>query len=128
VLATALARLARVRRLRRTAPRHVRYAIVRGGVGEFGMLVFDTDGDPRPEAVVPLDDLLPDWLPVTGEADVRGPLDDGARPVVTVAGHEVFPPEDVVVPTDTDVLASFVSGEIPVDPDDEPQGLRTRDV
>lgn len=115
----ALRRLRALRRMRAETPRPMRYAIARGGYGELGMMLFPTDGDPRPEFVVPMDDPLPPDLPVAGTAEVRGELADGSRPLVTVGRHLVYPPEPLVEIEDTEALAMFVNADDPFgDPDD----------
>jgi hypothetical protein len=112
----AVLALVTLRRYRREEPLTVRYAITRGGA-DLGLLTFSTDGDPRPDFLVPLANPLPGDVPYTGTAEVRG-LADGTRPLVTAGGHELYSHEPAFVIEDTEALRAFVNGEFP-DEDDE---------
>lgn len=102
--------LAALRRLRREEPRTVRYVASRGPFGEIELLVFASEGDPAPELVVPVEEPLPDDVPFTGTAVVRG-LADRARPLVTIGSRELRSPRRAWA-ADTEELLAVVDGHI----------------
>jgi hypothetical protein len=113
--------LSRLRRLRASAPRTMRYAVARGGAGAFGLLLFGPSGDEPPEYFVPMGARLPTDLRLTGAAEVRG-LADGEHPLVTAGPTEVYPPDPAALVDDPEGLPAWVNGDDPFD-DEGPASL-----
>jgi hypothetical protein len=109
---TVAVRVPRTFRRRRHEPgADLRYAIARDAAGDFVLLLFPLGGDPRPDAGVLLERVLPD-VPVSGTALVRGPVEEDGL-VVVEAGGRVLYPESRVMLADAGIVQLLVNGDPP---------------